>query len=94
MKLRIAATLTAGLLLSGCSAMNFSDLFSFPGDEEVQAQAEAQPRAPAPVGAPAPNSFCRAVAQHEATADGFDQATELHMAQQSYAQCVVMFGGN
>jgi hypothetical protein len=97
MKFRIAALLAASLLVSGCSDMSFSDLLNFsshddnafPGDE---APAPAAVATAAPAGGP--NAFCMAVAQHDATANDFDNATKQKMGQQSYAQCMALFGAN
>jgi hypothetical protein len=46
------------------------------------------PNAP---GAPANADFCRAVATQDATANGFDQATQQRVFARSYGQCVAIY---
>jgi PBP1b-binding outer membrane lipoprotein LpoB len=84
----VAASL---FLLTGCSAMP-DNLFSFdsPQDEAVAApQAAPQQQAAA---TPPNDSLCRAVAQQDATGNGFDQPTQQRVAQQSYTQCMALHG--
>jgi hypothetical protein len=51
--------------------------------------------APAPAqsapGAPANADFCRAVAMQDATANGFDPATQQRVYARSYGQCVAIY---
>jgi len=48
----------------------------------------AMPTAPA---APANAEFCRAVAMQDATANGFDPATQQRVYARSYGQCVAIY---
>jgi uncharacterized lipoprotein YajG len=85
----VAASL---FLLAGCSAMP-DNLFSFdtPQDDAV-AEAAPAPQQQAAAVVPPNDSLCRAVAQQDATGNGFDQPTQARVAQQSYAQCMALHG--
>jgi PBP1b-binding outer membrane lipoprotein LpoB len=91
--MRTVIVVASVLLLSGCSEMP-DNLFSF--DSPQPAAEEAAAPQPAPLqqtAAAAPNdSLCRAVAQQDATGNGFDQPTQQRVAQQSYAQCIAVHG--
>ena len=39
-------------------------------------------------------AFCTGVANHDATTNGYDPATQGRVALQSYRQCVAIFGAN
>jgi uncharacterized lipoprotein YajG len=87
----VAASL---FLLTGCSEMP-DNLFSF-DNPQAEAEAPAAPQ-PAPLqqtaAAVSPNdSLCRAVAQQDATGNGFDVPTQQRVAQQSYTQCIALHG--
>jgi PBP1b-binding outer membrane lipoprotein LpoB len=92
--MRAIIAVAALLLLAGCSEMP-DNLFSFDSpqeDAEVPAAPQAAPQQQA-AAAVAPNdSLCRAVAQQDATGNGFDQPTQQRVAQQSYAQCMALHG--
>jgi uncharacterized lipoprotein YajG len=92
--MRAVIVVASLFLLTGCSDMPDS-LFNFDTpQEDAQAvpQAAAQP-APQQTAAVSPNdSLCRAVAQQDATGNGFDQPTQQRVAQQSYAQCMALHG--
>jgi hypothetical protein len=83
------------VLLSGCSEGDWDHLTSFdsaPSDEVAQAaqpvQATAQVAASTP---PANAAFCQAVAQQDATGNGFDAATQARVLQQSFTQCMTIY---
>jgi hypothetical protein len=87
--MRAVVIVASLILLTGCSEMP-NNLFSFDTPQE-EAEAPAAPPAAlqqqAAVAAPN-DSLCRAVAQQDATGNGFDQPTQQRVAQQSYAQCM------
>ncbi|HWC62449.1 MAG TPA: hypothetical protein VG501_02425 [Rhizomicrobium sp.] len=96
-------------LLAGCSSGTWDYLTHFGNDSE-QATPEPAPRAAtearptqtasaAPAGAQPgqaqpPDPFCLAIAREDATASGFDSATESRVAVRSYQQCIQIFGPN
>jgi len=87
------------LLLAGCTDSDWDHVLSYSGLEESAAQADApRPAAPTSVAAepsaPAQSSnadFCRSVATRDASADGFDSATQARIFAQSYAQCAAIY---
>lgn len=95
--MRISVLLLALPLLAGCTDADWDHLMSFGGSRDRQEVREAAAPAapvPAPAAPPASNAFCMAVAQHDATSNGYDPATQTRVAQQSYRQCVTLFGTN
>ena len=54
------------------------------------AQAAPQPVAANPA-ASAGSDFCKSVATQDATANGFDPATQQRVLQQSYNQCITIY---
>jgi hypothetical protein len=54
------------------------------------ATAAPQPMAAMPA-APANSDFCKSVATQDATANGFDPATQQRVLAQSYAQCLTIY---
>jgi hypothetical protein len=96
--MRIPALLLILPLLAGCSDTDWSHLMSFDGSRDHQEVAEAAaapvPAAPASAAAPASSAFCMGVAKQDATSNAYDQATQARVAQQSYQQCVGIFGAN
>jgi hypothetical protein len=92
--MRIAVLLLALPLLAGCSDTDWSRLMSFDGirDHQEVAQAAVAPTPPPPPAVPASNAFCMGVANEDATSNGYDLATQQRVAQQSYGQCVAIFG--
>jgi hypothetical protein len=96
--MRIPVLLLVLPLLAGCSDGDWNNLMSFGGNrdrQEVTAEAAAAP-VPVPVAAAAPasNGFCMGVAKQDATSNAYDPATQARVAQQSYQQCVGIFGAN
>ena len=89
--MRAIVAIAAALLLTGCSDMP-DNLFSFDSPQEEAAAPAAPQAAPQQqTAAVSPNdSLCRAAAQQDATGNGFDQATQQRVAQQSYAQCIAL----
>ena len=80
--------LTFVAMLGGCARM--SSLLSF---EDKPDSPPAAAEAAAPIAVPPPDdSFCRNVAAQDASASGFDEATQKRIAQQSYAQCHAIYG--
>jgi uncharacterized lipoprotein YajG len=90
--MRAFVVATSLFLLTGCSAMPDS-LFSF-DSPQAEAETPAAPQMPPQqVAVVAPNdALCRAVAQQDATGNGFDAPTQARVAQQSYAQCIALHG--
>jgi hypothetical protein len=85
----VAASL---FLLTGCSEMP-DNLFSFDSPQEDAAAAAPEAAPPQQAAAVSSNdSLCRAAAQQDATGNGFDQPTQVRVAQQSYAQCMALHG--
>jgi uncharacterized lipoprotein YajG len=87
----VAASL---FLLTGCSAMP-DNLFNFDSPQaeaEAPAAPQAAPQQQAAVVVAPNDSLCRAVAQQDATGNGFDAPTQQRVAQQSYAQCMALHG--
>jgi hypothetical protein len=90
--MRAIAAVAAALLLAGCSQMP-DNLFGFDSpQEEAPAAPQAAPQQQAAATVSSNDSLCRAVAQQDATGNGFDQATQQRVAQQSYAQCIALHG--
>jgi hypothetical protein len=93
--MRAVIVVASLFLLAGCSEMP-DDIFNFDSPQQEaeapaaqQAAAQAAPQQTA--AAVSPNeSLCRAVAQQDATGNGFDQPTQVRIAQQSYAQCMAL----
>ncbi len=56
----------------------------------VRATVAPQPMAANPV-LPANSDFCKSVATQDATANGFDPATQQHVLEQSYQQCLTIY---
>ena len=88
--------LIACLLLAGCTDADWNRLGSFDGGDEAEPEAVAThaPAAPAPqpmAAAPANSDFCQSLATQDATANGFDPATQQRVLRQSYAQCLTIF---
>jgi len=81
-------------LLAGCARGDWDYLTSFGTSREAQARPAPQTvaRAAEAPAQPAPDPFCLAVARQDASAKGFDAATEARVAQRSYLQCVGIFG--
>ncbi len=86
------------LALSGCTSADWERAMTYTGFDDEPSVAVAPTVRPAPaqsVAAPvsAPdNSFCQAVAQQDAAQNGFDAATQQHVFQRSFQQCVAQFG--
>jgi len=58
----------------------------------VRAQVSAATATPQPMAiAPANSDFCKSVATQDATANGFDPATQQRVLQQSYQQCLTIY---
>jgi hypothetical protein len=95
--MRVPVLLFVLPLLAGCTDADWDNVMSFGGIRDRQEVAEAAAPAPAPApaaaAAPASNAFCLGVARQDATGNDFDQATQQRVAQQSYQQCVAIFGG-
>ncbi len=89
------------LLLAGCTDSDWDHVLSYSGLDEHAEQADApRPATPnsaavaAEPSAPAQSSnadFCRSVATQDASADGFDQATQARIFAQSFAQCAAIY---
>jgi hypothetical protein len=94
--MRIPALLLVLPLLAGCSDADWDHLMSFNGSRDRQEVTQAAaPAAPVPVAAaPASNAFCMGMARQDATSNDYDPATQTRVAQQSYQQCVALFGAN
>ena len=89
------------LLLAGCTDSDWDHVLSYSGLDEQAEQTDA-PRPAAPTSAavaaepsaPAQSSnadFCRSVATQDASADGFDPATQARIFARSYAQCTAIY---
>ena len=90
--MRVIIAAAALLLLAGCSEMP-DNLFNFDSpQEEPVAAPPAAPQQQAAAAVSPNDSLCRAVAQQDATGNGFDQPTQVRVAQQSYAQCMALHG--
>ncbi len=92
------------LLLAGCTDTDWDHALSYSGLEEKAAPADVPQRRAAPNPQPAAAAaeptaraqasdadFCRSVAAQDASADGFDPATQRRIFAQSYAQCAAIY---
>jgi hypothetical protein len=98
--------LIACLALAGCTDAQWNHALNYGGmgdadaaEAEVAAETQApattaratpQPMAANP-GLPANSDFCKSVATQDATANGFDPATQQRVLQQSYQQCLTIY---
>jgi hypothetical protein len=96
--MRIPVLLLVLPLLAGCTDADWNHLMSFAGSRDHEEVTEAAAPAPIAVARPAAptasNAFCMGVARQDATSNGYDPATQTRVAQQSYQQCVALFGAN
>jgi hypothetical protein len=95
--MRRCLTLCAGLCalaLAGCTDADWDQTMSAAGFREQRVADIPPPPAAQPVAMAAPpdSGFCEAVAKKDATADGFDAATQNRVYQQSFRQCAALFG--
>lgn len=75
-------------------AMSAERPVAVPSTQRAAVQTAPQTVAAAPASVappPSENDFCRAVATHDATDNGFDPATQQRVFAQSYAQCVAIY---
>jgi len=98
--------LIACLALAGCTDAQWNHALNYGGmgeDAEPEmanapparaAAAQVSAAAPQPMAAmpaPANSDFCKSVATQDATANGFDPATQQRVLQQSYQQCLTIY---
>ena len=85
------------LALAGCTDADWDHALNYTGlrgsaeePEDAAPTPAARPVAPEAVAAPEPanTEFCRSVAMQDASANGFDQATQQRVYARSYAQCL------
>ena len=91
------------LFLAGCTDTDWDHVLSYSGLEEKAAPTDVPHRAPPSVPSaavaaepasppqPANADFCRSVAAQDASAEGFDPATQARIFAQSYAQCPAIY---
>jgi hypothetical protein len=88
-------------LLGGCTDADWTRAISFVG-VEPSAPAQLQQKEPAEQPQPVPvaaqenktDNWCRTVAQQDAARNAFDAKTRQGILQQSYDQCVALFGAS
>jgi PBP1b-binding outer membrane lipoprotein LpoB len=94
----LAVIFACAVLLSGCSDGDWARMTTFgdknTDDAAIYPDAAPQSQAVAPAAsaaAPANEGFCQAVAQQDATSNGFDAATQRSVYARSYAQCTAIY---
>lgn len=96
--------LIACLALAGCTDAQWNHALNYGGmgdadaaEAEIAAETQAPARVPQAAtpqpmaAAPANSDFCRSVATQDATANGFDPATQQRVLAQSYQQCLTIY---
>ncbi|MCX7281265.1 MAG: hypothetical protein NTX21_06885 [Alphaproteobacteria bacterium] len=96
--------LIACLALAGCTDAQWNHALNYGGmGEDAEPEMADAPQAPARAtahisaapqpmaAAPANSDFCRSVATQDATANGFDPATQQRVLAQSYQQCLTIY---
>jgi hypothetical protein len=90
----------SALALAGCSDADWNHAMTYSGlgPQRIAADAtgvlpgENTPPPPAQTSTAPDTSFCQSVAKKDATSDGLDAATQQRVFQQSFQQCIQMFG--
>lgn len=99
--------LIACLALAGCTDAQWNHALNYTGMGESDAadadvapepqaparpsQAAAAPQPMTAMPAPANSDFCKSLATQDATANGFDPATQQRVLAQSYQQCLAIY---